>query len=76
MLVHEVRVVLLGPEAADRGVVEFWQGDERLGLTLLRDEQVVLEIDPRHDGRPIIVGAHSLAAALADAQRHLTPHEP
>jgi len=71
---NEVRVVQLGPEAADRGVVELWQDHARVGITLIRDGEIVVELEPAEGSRTLCLGAHSLAAALHEAATVLTPH--
>jgi hypothetical protein len=65
---HEITVRVVSPEEADHGVAEFWLGDELFGLTRLEDSELVLRIEPRTDGAPVRVNAHSLADALAQAK--------
>ncbi|MGD1050138.1 MAG: hypothetical protein ABR947_03610 [Solirubrobacteraceae bacterium] len=65
---HEVSVRVVSPEEAVDDVAEFWLGDELLGLTRLEDGELVLRIEPRADGAAVVVNAHSLAAALAQAK--------
>jgi hypothetical protein len=65
---HEVSVRVISPEEAVDDVAEFWLGDELLGLTRLEDGELVLRIEPRADGAAVVVNAHSLAAALAQAK--------
>jgi hypothetical protein len=65
---HEVTVRVVSPEEADYGVAEFWLADELLGFTRLEDGELVLRIEPRSDGGAVLVNAHSLAAALAQAK--------
>jgi hypothetical protein len=67
---HEIRVTIASPEAADHGVAEFWSGGERIGYTILEDSDLMLRIDPRRDRSAVVVGAHSLAQALGRA-KHL-----
>ena len=68
---HEITVRVVSPEEADHGVAEFWLGEELFGFTRLEDGELVLRIEPRHDGAAVLVGAHSLADALAEAKRLL-----
>jgi hypothetical protein len=42
-----------------------------IAYTHFADGDLMLQIDPRHDGAPVVVGAHSLATALAEADRLL-----
>jgi hypothetical protein len=68
---HEIRVSTVSPEEASYGVAEFWAGGELIAYTHYGDGDLMLRIDPRHDGTPVEVGVHSLAAALAEANRLL-----
>ena len=68
---HEIRVSTVSPEEASYGVAEFWAGGELIAYTHFDDGDLMLHIDPRHDGVPVVVGAHSLASALAEADRLL-----
>ena len=68
---HEIRVSTVSAEEASYGVAEFWAGGEQVAYTYFDDGDLMLRIDPRHDGTPVIVGAHSLANALAEAARLL-----
>ncbi len=65
---HEITVRVVSPEEADHGVAEFWLGDELFGFTRLEDGELLLNIEPRKDGAAVLVNAHSLAAALAQAK--------
>jgi hypothetical protein len=64
---HEIRVSIVSPEAADHGVAEFWAADELIGYTILDDWDLMLRIEPRRDRTPVVVGARSLAQALGQA---------
>ena len=64
---HEIRVSTVSPEEASYGVAEFWAGGELIAYTHFDDGDLMLRIEPRRDGAPVVVGAHSLAAALAEA---------
>jgi hypothetical protein len=68
---HEIRVTTVSPEEASYGVAELWAGGEMIAYTHFDDGDLMLRIDPRRDGAPVVVGAHSLAAALAEANRLL-----
>jgi hypothetical protein len=67
---HEIRVSIVSPEAAENGVAELWAADKLIGYTLLEDTDWMLRIEPRRDRTPVIVGAHSVAQAISPA-RHL-----
>jgi hypothetical protein len=67
---HEVRVSIMSPEAAENGVAELWAADKLIGYTILEDTDWMLRIEPRRDRTPVVVGAHSLAQAISRA-RHL-----
>ncbi len=62
----EVRVV--SPEEAADGVAELWCGGTLFGVTLLEAGEVVLRIEPRPDGQPVVVGARKLRVALEQAR--------
>jgi hypothetical protein len=64
---HEIHVSVMSPEAADHGVAELWTEEEFIGYTLLEDGDLMLRIEPRRDGTAVVVGARSLAVALARA---------
>jgi hypothetical protein len=65
---HEITVRVVSPEEADHGVAEFWLGEELFGFTRLEDGELLLRIEPRTDGAAVLVNAHSLAGALAQAK--------
>ena len=68
---HEIRVSVTSPEAADYGVAELWSAGESIGYTILEDGDLMLHIEPRHDHGAVVVGAHSLAQALVQASHLL-----
>jgi hypothetical protein len=68
---HELEVMIASPEEAEYGVAEFWAGDKLFGITRLEDGELVLRIEPRSDGGAVVVGAKSLADALARAKQLL-----
>jgi hypothetical protein len=69
---HEIKVSTVSPEEANDGVAELWAGGELIAFTHFDDGDLMLRIDPRRDGAPVIIGAHSLAVALAEVDRALT----
>ena len=68
---HEIRVSIVSPEAADHGVAELWAAGELIGYTILDDGDLMLHIEPRRDRAVVAVGVLSLAQALSRAQRLL-----
>jgi hypothetical protein len=68
---HEIRVTVTSPEAADHGVAELSAAGKPLGFTILEDGDLMLHIDPRPDHAAVVVGAHSLAQALSQAEHLL-----
>jgi hypothetical protein len=68
---HEIRVSTVSAEEASEGVAELWAGGELIAYTHFEDGDLMLRIDPRGDGAAVVVGAHSLAIALAEADRLL-----
>jgi hypothetical protein len=70
---HEIRVTVASPEAADHGIAELSAAGEPIGFTILEDGDLMLHIEPRRDRTAVIVGARSLAQALSQA-KHLLEH--
>jgi hypothetical protein len=68
---HEIHVSVVSAEEASYGTAEFWAGDRLIGFTRFDDGDLMLCIEPPHDGSAVVVGAHSLAEALAEANRLL-----
>jgi hypothetical protein len=68
---HKLDVSVVSPEEAEFGIAEFWTGDRLFGVTRLEDGELVLRIEPGSDGGAVVVGAHSLAEALARAKQLL-----
>ena len=69
---HEIRVSVTSPEAADHGVAELSAvGGESIGYTILEDGDLMLHIEPRYDRTAVVVGARSLAQALIQARQLL-----
>jgi hypothetical protein len=71
MSMHEVHVSVVSPEEASHGVAEFWSGGRLIGFTHFDDGDLMLRIEPRDDGAAVVIGAHGLADALAEASRLL-----
>jgi hypothetical protein len=71
---HEINVTVVSPAEAEYGVAEFWAGGRLIGFTRLEDGDLMLRIEPDHDGNAVVVGAHALADALAEANRLLAQY--
>jgi hypothetical protein len=68
-VLHEIHVSVVSAEEASLGVAEFWSGDRLIAVTLIDDGDLTLRIGPSPDG--VVLGAHALAEALAEANRLL-----
>ena len=53
-------------------MAEFWSGDQLIGFTRIEDGDLALRIGPSPDA--MVLGAHALAEALAEANRLLALH--
>jgi hypothetical protein len=71
---HEIHVSVVSPEEASYGVAEFWSDGRLIGFTQLDDGDLMLRLEPRDDGAAVVIGAHGLAAALAEADRLLASY--
>lgn len=72
---HEVEVSVVSPEEAESGIAELWANGRLFGFTHIQDGELVLTIDAPPDGATLIVGAKSLADALARAKELLSPDD-
>jgi hypothetical protein len=70
---HEIDVLSLSPGEASDGVAELWRDGEQIAYTHydFDDGDLMLRIEPRRDGTPLVV-LRSLVAALAQVNRVLT----
>jgi len=68
---HEINVTVVSAEEAAYGTAEFWSGGRMIGFTRLADGDLMLRIEPGRDGDVVELGAHSLAGAIAEANRLL-----
>ncbi len=68
-VLHDIHVSVVSAEEASLGVAEFWSGDRMIGFTRIEDGDFTLRIEPDPDG--LVLGAHALAEALAEANRLL-----
>lgn len=69
---HEIKVESVSPEEASYGVAELWAGNVLIAYTLYEDGDLMLRIEPRHDGGPRVIGVRGLTDALAEVHRVLT----
>jgi hypothetical protein len=63
---HDIHVTVVSAEEAADGTAEFWSGGHMIGFTHLEDGDLMLRIEAG-----VAVGAHSLADAIAEANRLL-----
>ena len=68
-ILQDIQVIVVSPEEASLGVAEFWSGDRLIGFTLVDDGRLTLRIG--HSRDDVVLGAHALADALAEADRLL-----
>jgi hypothetical protein len=71
-IMHDIHVNVVSAEEASLGVAEFWSGDRMIAFTLIEDGDLTLRIGPSPDA--VVLGAHALAGALAEANRLLAVH--
>jgi hypothetical protein len=71
-VVHDIEVIVVSPEEASFGVTEFWSGDRQVGFTWIEDGELTLRIG--HSADDVVLGAHALAEALAEANRLLASY--
>jgi hypothetical protein len=63
---HEIHVSVVSPEEAADGTAELWSKGRLIGFTHLEDGDLMLRMETG-----VVVGAHSLADAIAEANRLL-----
>jgi hypothetical protein len=66
---HDIHGNVVSAEEGSLGVAEFWSSDRLIGFTRIEDGDLALRIGPSPDG--VVLGAHALAEALAEANRLL-----
>ena len=71
-ILHNIDVNVVSAEEASLGVAEFWSGDRMIAFTRVEEGDLTLRIGPSPDG--VVLGAHALAEALAEANRLLALH--
>jgi hypothetical protein len=68
-VLHDIHVNVVSAEEASLGVAEFWSGHQMIGFTRIEDGDLALRIEPSPG--PVVLGAHALSEALAEANRLL-----
>jgi hypothetical protein len=70
---HEIKVITISAEEAEHGVAELWAGGQQIAYTVYDPDssELMLRIDARRDGEPLVVGVRDLAEALAEVDRIL-----
>lgn len=63
---HEVEVRSISPEEKSDGIAELWAGGELIAFTRVEDGDLMLRIDTRRNGSPVVVGVHGLTQALVE----------
>jgi hypothetical protein len=72
-VLHDIHVSVVSAEEASLGVAEFWSGGRLIGFTRIEEDgNFTLRIGPSPHG--VVLGAHALAKALAEANRRLAPY--
>jgi len=57
---HEIHVTVVSPDEASFRVAEFWPAGRLIGFSRFDDGDLMLRIEPRDDGAPVVVGAQRL----------------
>lgn len=70
----QIRVIVVSPEEAYDGTVEFWCDGELMAVTTLGEGCLQLRIDARADGQPWLIDTTSLAKGLTEATRLLAAY--
>jgi hypothetical protein len=71
---NEIEVRTLSAEEGSAGVAELWRGGEQIAYTLYDlsgNGELMLRIEPRSDGAPLVVEVRKLTEALAEVDRVL-----
>jgi hypothetical protein len=66
-VLDDIHVSVVSAQEASLGVAEFWSGDRLIGFTRIEEGDLTLGIGPTRDA--VVLGAHALAEALAEANR-------
>jgi len=71
---HEIKVESVSAEEASYGVTELWVDGALIAYTLYEDGDLMLRIEPSHDGGPVVIGVRGLTDALTEVSRMLAGH--
>jgi len=73
---HEIEVLTVSAAEASDGIAELRLDGEQIAYTHydFDDGDLMLRIEPRHDGAPLVVEVRSLTAALAKIDGVLAPY--
>jgi hypothetical protein len=68
---HEITVSVSSTEDGFDGTAELWYAGQLIAFTHYEDGDLMLRFEPRHDGGPVVIGAHAMASALSELDRRL-----
>jgi hypothetical protein len=73
---NTIQVESVSPEEALHGITEFWAGGDLIAYTIYDDHDcdLMLRIEPRRDGGPVVISMRALTVALAEVERLLARH--
>ena len=54
---HEINVSVISPQEAHDSVAEFWSGGRLIGFTHIADGDLMLQLEPHHDGSAVLLGS-------------------
>ena len=69
---QEIQAIVVSPEEASLGIAEFWSGGRLIAFTRVEDGELALRLGRGADD--MVLDAHALAAALAQADHLLALH--
>jgi hypothetical protein len=64
-VLHYLHTNVVSAEEVSLGLAEFWSGNPLFAFTHMEDGDLTLRVEPDPDG--VMLGAHALAEALAEA---------
>ena len=71
---HDIQVIVTSTEEAFDGTAELWYRGQLIAFTHYEDGDLMLRFEPRRDGAAVVVGAHAIAAAIAEVNRRLAEY--
>jgi hypothetical protein len=72
---NTIKVESVSPEEALHGITEFWAGGVLIAYTIYGDDgDLMLRIEPRRDGGPVVISMRDWTDALAEVDRLLALH--